>query len=119
MLIRQRRLDQDLQTRSGNVQTSDPPLSPSGGKSSNGRCTRIRLGRREIPVSCARAYGKRKGHLADAGFPCGSGMKTIYIKRATEDVEDPVTRENADGRFDAFVALEEGGLVALAEKFGL
>ena len=46
-------------------------------------------------------------------------MKTIYIKRATEDVEDPITRENAEGRFDAFVDLEEGGLVALAEKFGL
>jgi hypothetical protein len=50
---------------------------------------------------------------------CGSGMKTIYIKRKTEDVADPITRESAEGRFDMFIDLEEGGLVALAEKFGL
>lgn len=52
-------------------------------------------------------------------FANGSGMKTIYIKRKTEDVTDPITRESAEGRFDAFIDLDEGGLVALAEKFGL
>lgn len=48
-----------------------------------------------------------------------SGMRTIYIKRSTEDASDPLTKEAAEGRFDAFIDLEEGGLVALAEKFGL
>lgn len=51
-----------------------------------------------------------------------SGMKTIYIKRATEDVADPITEENAKGRFDMFIDLsgdEEGGLVALAKQFGV
>jgi hypothetical protein len=46
-------------------------------------------------------------------------MKTIYIKRSTEDASDPLTREGAEGRFNAFIDLEEDGLVALAEKFGL
>ena len=49
-------------------------------------------------------------------------MRTIYIKRATEDASDPITEENAKGRFDMFIDLggdEKGGLVALAEKFGL
>lgn len=46
-------------------------------------------------------------------------MRTIYIKRRTEDASEPVTRDAARGRFDAFIDLDEGGLVALAEKFGL
>jgi hypothetical protein len=46
-------------------------------------------------------------------------MKTIYIKRSTEDASDPLTREAAEGRFNSFIDLEEDGLVALAEKFGL
>jgi hypothetical protein len=49
-------------------------------------------------------------------------MKTIYIKRSTEDADDPITAEKADGRFDFFVDLggdKDGGLVALASKFGL
>ena len=51
-----------------------------------------------------------------------SGMRTIYIKRATEDVADPITEENAKGRFDMFIDLggdEEGGLAALAKQFGV
>jgi hypothetical protein len=46
-------------------------------------------------------------------------MKTIYIKRSTEDISEPITRESAKGRFDAFIDVGEGGLVALAKKFGL
>jgi hypothetical protein len=51
-----------------------------------------------------------------------SGMRTIYIKRPTEDASDPITEESAKGRFDMFIDIggeEKGGLVALAEKFGL
>lgn len=51
-----------------------------------------------------------------------SGMRTIYIKRPTEDASDPITEESAKGRFDMFIDIggeENGGLVALAEKFGL
>jgi hypothetical protein len=49
-------------------------------------------------------------------------MRTIYIKRPTEDASDPITEESAKGRFDMFIDIggeEEGGLVALAKQFEL
>lgn len=49
-------------------------------------------------------------------------MKTVYIKRPTEDATDPLTAESAKGRFDVFIDIggeEEGGLVELAKQLGL
>ncbi|KAJ9116465.1 hypothetical protein QFC22_004907 [Naganishia vaughanmartiniae] len=57
-------------------------------------------------------------HAYDLDAAKSHGMKTIYIKRSTEDISDPMTRESAQGRFDAFIDVDEGGLVALAKKFG-
>ena len=61
-------------------------------------------------------------HAYDLDAAKSHGMRTIYIKRPTEDASDPITEESAKGRFDMFIDIggeENGGLVALAEKFGL
>ncbi len=44
-------------------------------------------------------------------------MKTIYIKRSTEDTDQDLTPSNTKGRFDLFI--DEQGLEGLAKKFGL
>jgi hypothetical protein len=44
-------------------------------------------------------------------------MKTIYIKRSTEDTDQDLTPSNTEGRFDLFI--EEGGLKGLAGALGL
>ncbi|KAJ9099289.1 hypothetical protein QFC21_004170 [Naganishia friedmannii] len=58
-------------------------------------------------------------HGYDLDAAKSHGMKTIYINRSTEDLSDPITRNSAKGRFDAFIDVDEGGLLTLAKKFGL
>lgn len=51
-----------------------------------------------------------------------SGMKTIYINRPTEDLGDPVSREQGEAKFDMYIDIgqgESGGLVELASRLSL
>ncbi|KAJ9091713.1 hypothetical protein QFC21_007108 [Naganishia friedmannii] len=57
-------------------------------------------------------------HAYDLDAAKSHGMKTIYIKRRTEDTSDPVSKDSGRGRFDMFIDIEEGGLVTLAKEFG-
>lgn len=49
-------------------------------------------------------------------------MKTIYINRPTEDLGDPVSREQGEAKFDMYIDIgqgESGGLVELASRLSL